>query len=120
MPDAYKARIKRNGVINAWSDPAFAEAVRATGKKNLVLAGVLTDVCGAPVALDAAAAGFNVKYVVNAAGSQSKLEDDTALGRLVAAGIPLTTTAWILSELVKDWSSPAGSALQQVWSGGSD
>jgi nicotinamidase-related amidase len=117
IPEAYEARIKRNGIINAWSEPAFVAAVAATGKKNLVLAGVLTDVCAAPVAIDAAADGFNVKVVVNACGSRSKLDDEAALGRIAAAGIPLMTSGGILSELVKDWTTPAGRSLQRIFAG---
>ncbi len=118
IPEAYEARIQRKGIINAWSDPAFVAAVTATGKNNLILAGVLTDVCAAPVAIDAAADGFNVKVVVNACGSRSKLDDEAALGRIAAEGIPLMTSGGILSELVKDWTTPAGSALQRVFAGG--
>jgi len=44
-PEAYSKRVKRLGVVNAWTDPAFAEAVRATGKKQLIVAGGTTDVC---------------------------------------------------------------------------
>jgi nicotinamidase-related amidase len=45
LPDAYGARIKRPGVVNAWAYPAFKAAVVATGRKNLIMAGVTTDVC---------------------------------------------------------------------------
>ncbi len=45
LPEAFEARIKRQGVVNAWDDPAFAEACRSTQRKNFVMAGVTTDVC---------------------------------------------------------------------------
>lgn len=48
LPEEFVARIKREGVINAWKDPAFAEAVRATGKTNLLIGGLTTDVCLVP------------------------------------------------------------------------
>src|SRR5450432_1776355 len=60
-PEAYAKRIKRAGVVNAWTDPAFAEAVRATGKKDLIVAGVTTDVCLVPPALSMQEEGFLIK-----------------------------------------------------------
>lgn len=59
LPKEYEQRIQRTGVINAWDDPAFAKAVRATGKKNLLMGGLTTDVCLVPPALSAKAEGFN-------------------------------------------------------------
>ncbi len=60
-PEAYAKRVKRLGVVNAWTDPAFAEAVRATGKKQLIVAGVTTDVCLVPPALSMQEEGFHIK-----------------------------------------------------------
>ncbi len=60
-PEAYAARIKRLGVVNAWNDPNFAEAVRKTGKKQLIVAGVTTDVCLVPPALSMQEEGFHIK-----------------------------------------------------------
>ena len=45
LPDAYQKRIKRAGIVNAWSDDNFRKAVEATGRKHLFMAGVTTDVC---------------------------------------------------------------------------
>ena len=44
-PDAYKNRIKRVGIVNAWADPNFSGAIEATGRKNLIMGGVTTDIC---------------------------------------------------------------------------
>ena len=60
-PEAYAKRVKRQGVVNAWTDPAFAEAVRATGKKQLIVAGVTMDVCLVPPALSMQEEGFHIK-----------------------------------------------------------
>jgi nicotinamidase-related amidase len=59
-PDAYERRIKRDGVIDAWDDPAFAAAVRRTGRPKLLMGGLTTDVCLVPPALSAKAGGFDV------------------------------------------------------------
>ena len=42
---AYKARVKRVGIVNAWADPKFSGAIEATGRKNLIMGGVTTDIC---------------------------------------------------------------------------
>jgi nicotinamidase-related amidase len=60
-PEAYDKRIKRQGIVNAWNDPAFAEAVRNTGKKQLIVAGVTTDVCLVPPAFSMQGEGFHIK-----------------------------------------------------------
>lgn len=52
-PDAFAARIRRRGVVNAWEDEAFAAACRATGKRSFVMAGVTTDVCVVSPAISA-------------------------------------------------------------------
>src|SRR6202167_6721258 len=45
LPDAYKARVKRQGIVNAWGDRNFRAAVAATGRKNIIMGGVTTDIC---------------------------------------------------------------------------
>lgn len=45
LPEAYKNRVKRAGIVNAWADPQFSDAVRATGRKKLIMAAVTTDIC---------------------------------------------------------------------------
>jgi len=59
LPEAYAARVKRPGVVNAWAYPDFRNAVLSTGRKNLIMAGVTTDVCLIFPAIDAAIEGFN-------------------------------------------------------------
>ncbi|MEZ5435189.1 MAG: isochorismatase family protein [Pseudomonadales bacterium] len=69
LPEAFSARIKREGVVNAWDDTSFANACRNTGKRNFVMAGVTTDVCMVGPAINALSEGFNVKVVCDACGS---------------------------------------------------
>ncbi len=113
-PDAYEQRVKRGGIVNSWSDDAFASAVRGTDRKKLIMAGVTTDVCLAPVAISAAADGFSVHAVVDASGGTSRLADEMAFRRMERAGVTLTTTVAVLSELAQDWSSDDGSKLFQI------
>lgn len=108
LPEAFAARIKRQGVVNAWDDPAFAAACRNTGKKNFVMAGVTTDVCMVAPAISALEEGFHVKVVCDACGSSNPIAEEMAWRRMERAGVHLTSTNAIVAELVKNWASPAG------------
>ena len=68
--------------MNAWDNEDFVRAVRATGKKTLIMAGVWTSVCVMFPALDAKAAGFKVYAVIDASGDPSELTSRTTLPRL--------------------------------------
>lgn len=108
LPEAFAARVQRLGVVNAWDDPAFAAACRATGKKNFIMAGVTTDICMVPPALSAAAEGFTVKVVCDACGSTNQIAEQMSWRRMEAGGVHLTSTNAIVAELVKNWATPAG------------
>lgn len=108
LPEAFAARIKREGVVNAWDDPAFAEACRKTGRTNFVMAGVTTDVCMVPPAISAINEGFQVKIVCDACGSSNQIAEEMAWRRMERAGVHLTSTNAIVAELVKNWASPPG------------
>lgn len=108
VPEAFAARVKRHGVVNAWDDPAFATACRNTGKKNFVMAGVTTDVCMVAPAISAVEEGFTVKVVCDACGSTNQIAEEMSWRRMEAAGVHLTSTNAIVAELVKNWATPAG------------
>ncbi|MDG9672148.1 isochorismatase family protein [Hahella sp. CR1] len=107
-PDAFAARIKRIGVVNAWDDPAFAEACRRTGKRNFVMAGVTTDVCMVSPAISAVEEGFNVQVVCDACGSTNQIAEEMSWRRMERAGVRLTSTNAVVAELVRNWASAAG------------
>lgn len=111
LPDEHAARIKRPGVVNAWAYPAFHEAVQATGRKNLIMAGVTTDVCLIFPAIDAALEGFNVQAVMDASGSPSDLSEEFSRQRMHDAGVVLTATNTLMAEIAGDWSTPNGQQL---------
>lgn len=113
-PDAYAARVKRPGVVNAWDDSAFAEAVRNTGRKHFIMAGITTDVCLAPPTIDAAAEGFDVTAVVDASGSPTALTDEMAFRKMERGGVELTTTSALLAELAVNWTSEPGQKIMQI------
>jgi nicotinamidase-related amidase len=107
-PDAFKARIKRTGVVNAWDDPAFSDACRNTGKRNFAMAGVTTDVCMVGPAISALEEGFNVQVICDACGSSNQIAEEMSWRRMEAAGVRLTSTNAMVAELVKNWATPAG------------
>ena len=113
-PDAFGARIKRPGVVNCWDDERFAQACRDTGRKQLIMAGVTTDVCLAPPAISAVEEGFEVYGVVDASGSPTTLTDEMAFRRMERSGVELTTTSAIIADLAVNWASEDGSKLMKI------
>ncbi|MEU7899280.1 isochorismatase family protein [Nonomuraea sp. NPDC049152] len=114
MPAEYFARIQRTGVVNAMADPTFAAAVKNTGRRRLIVAGVTTDVCVVYPVLSALADGYEVQVVVDASGSLSPVSDEMALRRMERAGAVLNTTRPLLAELADNWVGPAGQAVLGV------
>jgi nicotinamidase-related amidase len=114
LPEAFAARIKRVGVVDAMDDENFASAVRATGRKNLMMAGITTDVCVVFPAMTAVQQGYSVQVVVDACGSPSKIADDVALRRMEKAGVTLTSTNQAIAELARKWTTPEGGKLIEI------
>ncbi|HBR2605948.1 TPA: isochorismatase family protein [Klebsiella pneumoniae] len=114
LPVAFQTRIKRMGVVNAMDDEAFAAAVKATGRKKLIIAGVTNDVCTVYPALTLAAQGYDIQVVADAGASPTKLADDIALRRMDKNGITLTSTNQLIAELAGSWATPEGEKLVQV------
>lgn len=101
FPDA--PYIARPGQINAWDNEEFVKAVKATGKKQLLIAGVVTEVCVAFPALSAIEAGFDVFVVTDASGTFNEVTRHSAWDRMSAAGAQLMTWFGVACELHRDW-----------------
>ena len=86
FPDA--PYIARPGNINAWDNEDFVKAVKATGKKQLLIAGIVTEVCVAFPALSALEEGYEVFVVTDASGTFNKTTRDAAWSRMEQAGLP--------------------------------
>ena len=114
IPEAFAGRVKREGVVNAWTDPAFKAAVEATGRKNLIMAGVTTDVCLVFPAIDAVGDGYAVQAVMDASGSPFELSEDMSRRRMQDAGVILTATNTVIAELAQNWSTADGQQLIQL------
>ncbi|KIU54045.1 MULTISPECIES: isochorismate family cysteine hydrolase YcaC [Pseudomonas] len=101
FPDA--PYIARPGQINAWDNEDFVKAVKATGKKQLIIAGVVTEVCVAFPALSAIAEGFEVFVITDASGTFNPITRDAAWDRMSSAGAQLMTWFGAACELHRDW-----------------
>jgi nicotinamidase-related amidase len=101
FPDA--PFIPRPGQINAWDNDDFVKAVKATGRKQLIIAGVVTEVCVAFPALSALSEGFEVFVVTDASGTFNELTRQSAWSRMEAEGAQLMTWFGVACELHRDW-----------------
>ena len=101
FPDA--PYIARPGQINACDNEDFVKGVKATGKKQLIIAGVVTEVCVAFPALSALEEDFEVFVITDASGTFNHLTRDSAWDRMSNAGAQLMTWFGMACELHRDW-----------------
>lgn len=101
FPDA--PFVARPGQINAWDNEEFVEAVKATGRKQLLIAGIVTEVCVAFPALSAVEAGYEVFVVTDASGTFDAASRQAAWMRMAAAGAQLVNWFAASAELHRDW-----------------
>ena len=96
--------------INTWQDSRVVDAVKATGRTQLVLAALWTEICLAMPTLQALADGYDVFVVTDASGGVTAEAHDMAVRRLVAAGaVPMTWLA-VLAEWQRDWARESTAA----------
>jgi nicotinamidase-related amidase len=95
--------IARPGEINAWDNADFVRAVQATGRRQLIIAGIVTEVCVAFPALSAIEAGYEVFVVTDASGTFDAATRQAAWLRLLPAGAQLVNWFAVASELQRDW-----------------
>lgn len=90
--------------INTWEDPNVTDIVKKSGRKQLILAALWTEICLAMPAIQALAEGYDVFIVTDASGGVSAEAHDMAVRRLVAAGaVPITWMA-VAAEWQRDWA----------------
>lgn len=95
--------IPRPGQINSWDNQDFVDAVKATGRKQLIVAGVVTEVCVAFPVLSALSEGYEVFVVTDASGTFDEVTRHAAWSRMVAAGAQLSSWFGVACELHRDW-----------------
>ncbi len=113
-PDAAKARFKRGGILSCFDQPELASAVKATGRKNLILAGLTTDICLFWAARDAVRLGYSVYVVADACGTMSTLGDQVTFDRLRDLGVVVTVVNQVVTELQNDFGSADGMKAQKI------
>lgn len=115
LPKEYEQRIQRTGVINAWDDPAFAKAVRDTGRKNLLMGGLTTDVCLVPPALSAQAEGFNVVALLDISAACTRIAAQNCRDILQRAGIDLMTVTPMITSMLGNYKNPASAGFFEAF-----
>ena len=96
--------IERTG-MNSWDTPAFREAIKATGKKNVILSGLWTEVCITWPTLQMLAEGYNVYVVDDACAGTSPAAHEAALSRMTQAGAVRMTAVATVLEFQRDWAN---------------
>jgi nicotinamidase-related amidase len=98
--------VARKGEVSAWDNEDFRKAVKASGRKTLIMAGVWTSVCVAFPALQAKAEGYNVYFVMDASGDMSAMASQATLHRMTQAGVIPVTANVVLCEFQRTWARP--------------
>lgn len=91
-------------LINTWQDPKVVDAVKATGRKQLIMAGLWTEVCVAMPAIQALGEGWDVTVITDASGGTSAEAHEVAIQRMIAAGANVMTWLALAAEWQRDWA----------------
>lgn len=91
-------------LINTWQDPKVVDAVKATGRKQLIMAGLWTEVCVAMPAIQALGEGWDVTVITDASGGTSVEAHEVAIQRMIAAGANVMTWLALAAEWQRDWA----------------
>lgn len=90
--------------INTWEDPKVTDLVKKSGRKQLILAALWTEICLAMPAIQALGEGYDVFIVTDASGGVSAESHDMAVRRMVQAGAVPVTWLVVASEWQRDWA----------------
>ncbi len=99
-----KVKVVDRTSINAWLDAGFRDALKATKRKKIILAGLWTEACVMFPSLDLLAAGYEVYVPTDACGDVTPEAHERAVARLVQAGAVPVTSLQVLFELQQDWA----------------
>lgn len=90
--------------INTWEDRKVVDAVKATSRKQLIIAGLWTEVCVAMPVIQALGEGWDVTVVTDASGGISVEAHEVAIQRMIAAGANVMTWLAVMAEWQRDWA----------------
>lgn len=96
--------VARQGQINAWDVEGFRNAVAETGRRTLIIAGIMTSICVVEPALSALAEGYTVYALIDASGAYSQTSQRVSIARLSQAGVTVIDTEAVISELQHTWA----------------
>ncbi len=102
-------------IIDAWQDEDFVSAVKATGRTQLVMAGVTADVCLTFPAVGAASENYDVYAVMDASGAVNQHAMLAAMFRMDQAGVKIANTNMVIAELQRDWTLPTAAATGELY-----
>ena len=91
--------------MNSWDDPGFQEAIKATGRKNILMTGLWTEVCVTWPTIEMLGAGYNIYVVDDCCGATSVAAHEAALSRMVQAGATRVTAIAAALEFQRDWKN---------------
>ena len=91
-------------LINTWQDPKVVDVVKATGRKQLIMAGLWTEVCVAMPVIQALGEGWDVTVITDASGGTSVEAHQVAIQRMIAAGANVMTWLALAAEWQRDWA----------------
>jgi nicotinamidase-related amidase len=100
--------------MNAFEDQAFRDAVAATGRKRLIIAGLHTEICLTFATVQALKDGYDVMIVTDAVGGRSQTAHRTGIERLAHAGAVPSTALAVNTELFRDWATPQAGPAREV------
>lgn len=100
--------------MDSWADRGFVDAVKKTGRKRLVMSGIVTEVCLAFPVVNALKDGYEVSVVTDASGGITKETHDMAVLRMIQAGAVPHTTVAMITEWFRDWAGPLAPKAREV------
>lgn len=100
--------------MDSWADPVFLKAVKDTGRKRLVMCGIVTEVCLAYPVVAALKDGYEVSFVADAVGGVTRESHDIAVLRMIQAGAVPNTTMAMITEWFRDWAGELAPAAREV------
>ena len=100
--------------MNAFEEQAFSDAVKATGRKRLIIGGLHTEICLTNATTSALKEGYDAMFVADAVGGRSQTAHRTAIERLSHAGAVPSTALAVVTELFRDWATPQAGPANEV------
>jgi nicotinamidase-related amidase len=100
--------------MDSWGDKGFVEAVKRTGRKRLVMGGILTEVCLAYPVVAALKDGYEVSIITDTSGGATRESHDMAVLRMIQAGAVPNTAVAMITEWFRDWAGPLAPKARDV------